>query len=227
LVVAEVGNQNDYQLARQQMVRTQLKARGITDRRVLEAMGKVPRELFLPPAIRADAYADRALPIDCGQTISQPYIVGLMTQALELTGAETVLEVGTGSGYQTAILAELAARVITVERHALLSQQAESRLAALGYRNVKFLVADGTLGAPQEAPLERIIVTAMAQRVPGPLWEQLAERGILVIPLGMPDCQMLQAIRKIGGQPQPEDLCPCRFVPLVGAEGWPERLAGQ
>lgn len=204
------------------MLRIQLQARGITDRRVLDAMGRVPRQLFVPPSSRADAYADRALAIDCGQTISQPYIVGLMTQALELSGAENVLEVGTGSGYQTAILAELADQVVTVERFALLSQQAESRLASLGYRNVKFVVGDGTLGVPAEAPFQRIIVTAMAQRVPAPLWEQLAERGILVIPLGMPDCQMLQAIRKIGGQAHPEDLCPCRFVPLIGAEGWPD-----
>jgi protein-L-isoaspartate(D-aspartate) O-methyltransferase len=225
--VCQTDNHNDYELARQQMLRTQLKARGITDRRVLEAMSKVPRELFVPPASRADAYADRALAIDCGQTISQPYIVGLMTQALELTGAESVLEVGTGSGYQTAILAELAARVVTVERHAPLSRQAEDRLASLGYKNVRFVVGDGTLGVPDEAPMDRIIVTAMAQRVPGPLWAQLAERGVLVIPLGMPDCQMLQAIRKIGGQPYPEDLCPCRFVPLIGAEAWPGEHAAQ
>jgi protein-L-isoaspartate(D-aspartate) O-methyltransferase len=145
-----------------------------------------------------------------------------MTQALELTGEETVLEIGTGSGYQTAILAELAKEVISIERHAALSSQAAERLAELEYHNVTLLTGDGTLGWPDRAPYDRIIVTAMAARCPPSLFAQLAAGGILVIPVGDSSCQVLQAIKKVGGSPHATSLSMCRFVPLVGAEGWLE-----
>lgn len=212
----------DFELARSNMVRRQLAARGIDDPRVLEAMSKVPRERFLPPSLQADAYADRALPIDCGQTISQPFIVALMTQAMRLTGSERVLEIGTGSGYQAAVLAELAQEVVTVERHAELAQRAGEILAELGYQNVTVICGDGTLGHPDRAPYDRIMVTAASRDVPPPLFDQLAEGGILVIPLGGRDYQNLQAIEKRAGQSITVDLSPCRFVPLVGDQGWPE-----
>jgi protein-L-isoaspartate(D-aspartate) O-methyltransferase len=180
-------------------------------------MARVPRERFVPPELRDEAYADRALPIACDQTISQPYIVALMTQALELTGNERVLEIGAGSGYQAAVLAELAAEVISVERHAPLAEQAGELLAELGYGNVTVVVGDGTLGWPGRAPYDRIIVTAFAAACPPALWQQLVEGGILVMPLGGPEHQSLDALRKRGGQPVREGLSPCRFVPLIAA----------
>jgi protein-L-isoaspartate(D-aspartate) O-methyltransferase len=211
----------DLEAAKEQMLRKQLQRRGILDRGVLAAMAKVPRERFLAPESRHEAYADRALAIDCSQTISQPYIVGLMTQALELSGTEKVLEVGTGSGYQTAILAELAREVVTVERHPALSQRAGEVLSELGYGNVTLVTGDGTLGCADRAPFDRIIVTAAAAECPPALFEQLDEGGLLVIPLGGRDYQTLQAIRKVGGRAQAVGLSACRFVPLVGAYGWP------
>jgi protein-L-isoaspartate(D-aspartate) O-methyltransferase len=204
------------------MLRQHLKARGIADPRVIDAMARIPRERFVDESLRAEAYADRALGIACGQTISQPYIVALMTQALALRGDERVLEIGTGSGYQTAILAELAGDVVSIERYEALSRQAAARLAELGYDRVKLVVADGTLGWPAGAPYDRILVAAAAGTIPQPLIEQLAPGGILVIPLGTLDQQMLQAIHKVGGEARTETLSACRFVPLVGAEGWPE-----
>ena len=208
----------DYPLAaaRQRMLSLQLLDRGIDSPRVLAAIARVPRERFVPLERLAEAYADRALPIDCGQTISQPYIVALMTQALALAGTEHVLEIGTGSGYQTAILAELAHDVVTLERHAELSHEARARVSGLGYSNVRFVEGDGTQGWPELSPYDRIIVTAYAPAIPRPLWEQLAEGGILVMPLGDADGQVLQAIRKQAGQPAATHLSPCRFVPLVG-----------
>ncbi len=185
-------------------------------------MAQIPRERFIDEPLRAEAYADRALGIECGQTISQPYIVALMTQALALRGDERVLEVGTGSGYQTAILAELAREVVSIERYEALSQQAALRLAELGYGRVKLIVADGTLGWPAGAPYDRILVAAAAATQPPALVEQLAAGGTLVIPLGTHDQQMLQAIRKVGGEVRTETLSACRFVPLVGEAGWPE-----
>ncbi len=212
----------DLQSAKQQMLRRQLRGRGIREVNVLAAMTKVPRERFVASAMCDEAYADRALAIDCRQTISQPYIVGLMTQALELSGKETVLEIGTGSGYQTAVIAELAREVISIERHEVLSKQADAVLAELGYENVTLVVGDGTLGLPDRSPFDRIIVTAAAAQYPPALFEQLREGGILVIPLGGCDCQMLQAIRKLSGRSKTENLSACRFVPLVGSQGWPE-----
>ena len=210
---------NDARLsaAKNDMLRRQLRQRGIHDPRVLAAMAKVPRERFLPAEIRDDAYADRALPIDCGQTISQPYIVGLMTEALRLAGQELVLEIGAGSGYQAAILAELAREVVSVERHVLLTMKAKTVLAELGYQNVTIHSGDGTLGWPERAPYDRIIVTAAAATCPPSLLAQLAEDGTLVIPLGERDSQTLEVIRKEAGQLHVNSLSPCRFVPLVGA----------
>ena len=212
---------SDPESARDKMLRKHLRPRGIVDRRVLAAMAKVPRERFVPEYLRNEAYADRALAVDCGQTISQPFIVALMTQALELSGTETVLEIGTGSGYQAAILAELAREVITIERYAGLSRQAAAVLESLGYENVTCQVADGTLGCAEKAPFDRIIVTAAAAEYPPALFDQLDEGGILVIPLGGRDYQTLQAIRKTDGRPRVANLSACRFVPLVGAQAWP------
>ena len=202
---------------RERMIVDHLAARGITSRQVLRAMARVPRERFVPPDLSGDAYADSALPIGCDQTISQPLIVAMMTQALELTGNETVLEVGTGSGYQAAVLAELAARVVSIERHEALSRSAGNVLQALGYDNVRLVVGDGTLGWPPDAPYNRILVAAAAHRVPEPLIEQLAEGGMMVIPVGSQHSQVLQVIRKKDGQLSQTPLGGCRFVPLVGA----------
>ena len=204
------------------MVQRQLRRRGIGDARVLAAMGRVPREQFVPPPFRSEAYADCALAIDCGQTISQPYMVALMTEALQLSGGEKVLEIGTGSGYQAAVLAELARQVVSIERYAELSARAGAVLEELGYRNVTLLTGDGTLGWPAGAPYDRILVTAAAQRAPEALLTQLAEGGILVVPVGSRSVQTLEAIRRVGDAFETVELSSCRFVPLVGAEGWPE-----
>ena len=195
---------SDAELQREKliMLRRHLQGRGIHDSRLLDAMARIPREQFIDPSQTAEAYADRALAIACGQTISQPYIVALMTQALALRGAERVLEIGTGSGYQAAILAELAREVVSVERHEELSKQAAARLAALGYERVKLVVGDGTLGWPAEAPYDRIIVAAAAASAPRQLIEQLTPGGILVIPLGGRDQQVLQAIHLVGTSPR-------------------------
>jgi protein-L-isoaspartate(D-aspartate) O-methyltransferase len=206
---------NAFEQSRAAMVAQQLARRGIRDERVLEAMSRVPREAFVDQRMADEAYADSALPIDCEQTISQPVIVAMMTEALQLTGAERVLEIGTGSGYQAAILAELATAVFSVERHAELSRQAEQRLRRLGYQHVFLKVGDGAQGWPEEAPFDRIIVTAAAEECPPALWQQLAEGGVLIAPLGPPSEQALYEIHKIGGQPQSKVLTGCRFVPLL------------
>jgi len=203
--------------ARHHMVRKHLQSRGIHDRRLLAAMSQIPRERFVPPETATVAYEDRALPIGQGQTISQPYIVAVMTQALELSGVEHVLEIGTGSGYQTAILAALAGDVVSIERHAALSQQAQARLASLGTQNITLIVGDGTQGWPPAAPYDRIIVTAAAAACPPLVFEQLAEEGTLIIPLGTPDEQVLTRLRKLPGEIRTETLTRCRFVPLIGS----------
>jgi len=201
----------------------QLVARGIRDPRVLEAMRRVPRELFVPEASLALAYADRALPIGSGQTISQPYMVAAMTEALLLEGGERVLEIGTGSGYQAAILAELASEVITVERHSELAEAARATLALLGYRRVEVLVGDGTLGLADRAPFDRIVVTAGAPRVPEALRRQLSDQGgRLVIPVGSPAQQWLTIVVCEGGRLTETTREACVFVPLLGRDGWPE-----
>jgi len=205
----------DFAASRASMVKHQLAARGVRDQRVLKAMGRVPREAFIPESMAAEAYSDCAMPIDCGQTISQPIIVAMMTDALQLSGDEKVLEIGTGCGYQAAILAELAAAVLTIERHADLAQQAGARLRNLGYQNIFVRTGDGALGWPDEAPFDRIIVTAAAEECPPALWQQLREGGILVGPFGPAYEQALYAMHKIGGKPQSRILTGCRFVPLI------------
>ncbi|MEZ0343821.1 MAG: protein-L-isoaspartate(D-aspartate) O-methyltransferase [Caldimicrobium sp.] len=211
-----------YRVARERMVDTQIKARGIKDERVLKAMLKVPRHLFVPPSLRDQAYGDFPLPIGEGQTISQPYIVALMTEALELKGKERVLEVGTGSGYQTAILAELAAWVYTIEKYATLQERAKAVLFELGYKNISFKIGDGTLGWKEAAPFDAIIVTAAAPQIPLPLIEQLAEGGRIVIPVGDEFSQMLIKGVKKGGTLHTKSLEPVRFVKLVGEYGFKE-----
>jgi protein-L-isoaspartate(D-aspartate) O-methyltransferase len=201
-------------LRRRDLIR-QLRREGIVDARVLQALEQIPREAFLPEELSGWAYENRALAIDCEQTISQPYIVALMTEALELTGAERVLEIGTGSGYQAAVLALRAAEVYTIERHAHLSQQAQATLARLLFTNIHFRVGDGSLGWPEAAPFDRIIITAAAEKLPAPLWEQLGENGLLVAPLGDEQAQTLQVWRKSPNAPQSRTLCGCRFVQLI------------
>jgi protein-L-isoaspartate(D-aspartate) O-methyltransferase len=204
---------------RQTMVAV-LRQRGIRDRRVLEAMAQVPRHLFLPPEQRAEAYEDRALPIASGQTISQPYIVALMAEALQLQRGERVLEVGAGSGYAAAVLSLLAGDVYTIERHADLAEEAERRLHDLGYRNVHVFAGDGTDGLPAYAPYDGIVVPAAAPWVPRPLREQLAEGGRLVIPVGGHNDQVLLRVTRQGLETRSERLCDVRFVPLIGAHAW-------
>lgn len=206
--------------AREAMVRNHLMARDITDPAVLEAMRTVPREAFVPPAYSAQAYDDNPLPIGMGQTISQPYIVALMTQALQVNKNCRVLEIGTGSGYQTAILAKLAQRVYTIERFGELAEGAQAVLARLGIDNVEFMIGDGSAGWPEHSPYDRIILTAAAPNIPAPLVEQLADGGILVAPIGDAVAQTLVAAKKRGNQLTTDYLCGCRFVKLIGKYGF-------
>lgn len=199
-----------------------LRALGIRDERVLEAMRTVPRHRFVAEVSWEQAYADRPLPIEDGQTISQPYIVALMTEALELAGTERVLEIGTGSGYQTAILAELASEVYTIERSRMLLEQARERLASMGYENVSFKLGDGTVGWVEYVPYDAIIATGAVPEPPPSLLNQLGEEGRLVIPTGGRRLQKLLHIRKGEERPEKRELCDCSFLPLVGKEGWPE-----
>jgi protein-L-isoaspartate(D-aspartate) O-methyltransferase len=208
-------------IARERMVADQLRARGITDPRVLTAMGRVPRHRFVEEALAGRAYGDYPLPIGEKQTISQPYMVALMTQALELGGGERVLEVGTGSGYQTAILAELAGKVYSVERIRALADRARAILEELGYYNVLIRVGDGTLGWREEAPFDAVLVTAAAPEVPAPLVEQLKPGGRLVIPVGGTTAQVLKSLVKdADGTVRESELVGCVFVKLVGEQGW-------
>jgi protein-L-isoaspartate(D-aspartate) O-methyltransferase len=205
---------------RERMVEEQLVRRGITDQRVLEAMRRVPRHLFVDEALQARAYGDHPLPIGEEQTISQPYIVALMSSLLAVSAEMKVLDVGAGSGYQTAILAELARRVCAVERLPRLVQRARSVLERLGYSNVWVRVANGTLGWPDEAPFDRILVAAGAPRVPAPLFDQLAEGGRLVMPIGDEEAQVLTSVAKLHGEMVTTAHGDCRFVPLVGKYAW-------
>ncbi|MCA9244674.1 MAG: protein-L-isoaspartate(D-aspartate) O-methyltransferase [Phycisphaerales bacterium] len=204
---------------RRNMVTQQLRASGIEDTLVLDAMSRIPREWFVPAELIESAYDDRALKIDCGQTISQPYIVARMSELLELRPTDRVLEIGAGSGYQTAVLATIAARVYSIERIAALAEVATKRLNALGLRNVDMHVGDGSLGWPEHAPYDAIIVTAGAPSVPQTLIDQLAEGGRLVAPVGELRDQHLIRLRRTGGRIAREDLLPCRFVPLIGEKG--------
>ena len=205
---------------RANMVEYQLRRRGIKDERVLQAFLKVPRHKFVRPQDIWHAYEDYPLSIGYGQTISQPYMVAIMTELLELKGDERVLEIGTGSGYQAAILAELAKEVFTIERIPELAKKAEKVLQELGYNNVKVVVGDGSKGLPEFAPYDGIIVTAAAPKPPQPLLEQLKDGGRLVIPVGSRKLQDLLCITRIGNEFKTENFGPCLFVPLIGEEGW-------
>jgi protein-L-isoaspartate(D-aspartate) O-methyltransferase len=207
-------------VARATMVREQLQRRGITDLRVIQAMGEVPRHLFVPPEWRHDAYTDRPLPIAEGQTISQPYMVALMLQSLSLPPNARVLEVGTGSGYQAAVLSRLAAHVYTIEYFARLAELARAVLAQLHYGNVQVIVGDGSYGLPTEAPYDGIIVAAAAPQVPPSLLAQLRDGARLVIPVGEPAAQDLLIVVRQGSMYNTERSVACRFVPLLGQGGW-------
>ena len=209
-----------YRGERQAMIENQLRRRGIHDPRVLEAMLRVPRHEFVPESYRSQAYEDHPIPIGEEQTISQPFIVALSLQALSLNGSERVLEVGTGSGYQTALLASLAASVFSMERHRSLATAAQSTLTRLQYYNVHLAVGDGTQGWPEHAPYQAMLISAAAPAVPQSLLKQLSNMGKMVIPVGPPHAQQLQRVVKSNGTYLTQNLEGCRFVPLVGAEGY-------
>ena len=211
---------HDYRLARERMVKKQLIPRGITDKRVLHAIGTVQRHLFMEEALIGEAYNDHPMPIGHKQTISQPYIVALMTQALELTGDEMTLEIGTGSGYQTAILAELSEKVFTIERLRPLMEASRKRLYDLKYTNILFKAFDGTLGWQEYAPYDAIIVTAGAPKIPQPLLDQLADGGRMVVPVGDKFSQELIRIDRKKDDFKEKNLGGCRFVDLIGVHGW-------
>jgi protein-L-isoaspartate(D-aspartate) O-methyltransferase len=222
---------NDFVALRHRMVDVQLRSRSLHDERVLAAMERVPRHLFVPPSQRRSAYEDVPLPIGNGQTISQPYMVALMTQQLRLTPDSRVLEIGTGSGYQAAVLAELAAQVWTMERHPELAHHAEELLVRLGYENVRVIVGDGSLGFPPDAPYDAIIVTAAAPSVPKALRTQLAPHGRMVIPIkqGFADeCKLIERLPELAAAAQPPEnprfretlIVGCTFVPLIGRQGF-------
>jgi len=213
---------NDYRVARERMVSHQLVSRGITDKGVLSAMRKIPRHLFTEEALIGEAYNDHPLPIGHKQTISQPYIVALMTAALELTGNEKTLEIGTGSGYQTAILAELSEKVYTIERIRPLMEKARTLLNELGYTNILFKSYDGTLGWEEYAPFDAVIITAGTPKIPDPLLDQLVEEGRMIIPIGDRFSQELIKVTKAKDGYEKENLGGCRFVDLIGVHGWKE-----
>jgi protein-L-isoaspartate(D-aspartate) O-methyltransferase len=204
------------------MVKEQLISRGIKDKRLLQAFQKVPRHKFVPPNLEKSAYVDSPLPIGEGQTISQPYMVALMTEYLNLKGDEIVLEIGTGSGYQAAILAELCKMVFSVERYSTLADKAIKILQELGYENIKIKIGDGTMGWSEFAPFDGIIVTAGAPRIPPKLIEQLKDGAKMVIPIGGHFSQTLTLVEKTGKDIQETPICGCVFVPLIGQEGWKE-----
>lgn len=210
----------DFARLRARMVERQLRRRGIEDERVLAAMAAVPRERFVPEAIRDRAYADSALPIGEEQTISQPWIVAAICQALELEGSELVLEVGTGSGYSAAVLARLAAHVVSIERHEELSQAAAKVLESLRVTNVELVVGDGSLGVPARAPFDAIACHATAPAAPPALVDQLADGGRLVVPIAAGDADLLTVLRRAGERIETREIGPCRFVPLIGEEGF-------
>jgi protein-L-isoaspartate(D-aspartate) O-methyltransferase len=219
-------DENYYADLRNHMVSEQIISRGVHDERLLDALRRVPRHWFVPEEYANISYTDGPLPIGHAQTISQPYIVALMTELLELEGEENVLEVGTGSGYQAALLALLAQQVHTIERHEALAEKAEKVLMKLGLTNVLVHVGDGTLGLPNYAPFNAIMITAAAPRVPQPLFDQLAEGGRLVLPEGGAGGQMLDRWRKHGGAYKQEHITPVAFVPLRGQHGWKENTWG-
>ena len=214
------GKETDFALLRQMMVADQLRGRDIRDERVLKVMAEVPREKFVGPGQQDEAYEDRPVPIGAGQTISQPYIVALMTQELDVRPSHRVLDVGAGSGYQTAILAGLAKEVFAIERIEELRQRAAGVLEELGLTNVTLITGDGTLGWPEQAPFDRIICGAAGPDVPETWLEQLAEGGRIVMPVGGPEMQVLVAVDKRGGKTARRRICGVRFVRLIGRQGW-------
>ncbi len=216
------SGEEEFAVLRAEMLERQLRRRGVTDSGVLAAMGAVRREEFVPKEFRSRAYEDAPLPIGEGQTISQPYIVAAMTAALHLTGNERVLEIGTGCGYQAAVLSKLASTVFTVESRSELASAAAARLERLGYSNVHVHCGDGTLGLPEFAPFDAILVAAAAPAVPAPLRAQLAERGRLILPVGDAENQELRYLERQGNSCFTRTLEACRFVPLVGYHGWKE-----
>ncbi len=211
---------HDFNLSREKMVKNQLITRGIKDKKILQAMSKIPRHLFIEDALYGEAYNDHPVPIGEKQTISQPYIVALMTEALELKGDENTLEIGTGSGYQTAILAELSSRVYSIERIKSLLGNARKLLSQLGYDNILFKAFDGTLGWKEYAPFDAIMVTAGAPHLAKPLIDQLADNGRMIIPVGDRYSQELIKVVRKGKELEQESLGGCRFVNLIGAHGW-------
>jgi protein-L-isoaspartate(D-aspartate) O-methyltransferase len=211
---------SEYANEREKMVLDQLMQRGIKDERVLAAMRKVPRHFFVESSLQSQAYDDRPLPIGSSQTISQPYMVALMAESLALKGEEKVLEIGTGSGYEAAILAELCALVISVERLEELALTARERLSSLGYSNVVIIVGDGTLGCKEHAPYDAVVVSAAAPSIPRPLLDELKPEGCLVLPMGEEEIQALVRLRRKGEKLEEEYLGECRFVKLIGAHGW-------
>lgn len=211
----------DFEAMRKRMVEEQLIPRGISDKKILDAFRKIPRHEFMEEELWESAYGDYPLPIGDNQTISQPYMVALMTESLGFKGSEKALEIGTGSGYQLAVLAEIAKEVYSVERFRSLAERAEAILKKLGYTNTKIKVGDGTLGWEEEAPYDGIVVTAGAPGIPESLLGQLKEGGRLVIPIGGPFGQILTIVEKRGPSITTREVCGCVFVPLVGKEGWP------
>jgi protein-L-isoaspartate(D-aspartate) O-methyltransferase len=209
-----------FDIARNDMIETQIRSRGVSSPRVLDAMARVARQEFVPAEFQSEAHADKPLPIGEGQTISQPYMVAALAEALELTGSERVLEIGTGSGYQSAVLSLLAREVITVESHTSLALDAQERLTDLGYTNIHVHNGDGSLGFSDAAPYDAILVTAAAPEIPRLLAGQLREAGRLVIPVGNQENQELVQARKTNGELKSRSLMNCRFVPLLGRHGW-------
>ena len=220
--MVDINKEKEFEFQRSRMVKNDLKGRDITDETVLKTFDSVPRELFVPKKYQSQAYADIPLPIGMGQTISQPYIVALMTQHLRLNDQCTVLEIGTGSGYQTAILAKLAKKVCTIEKYEQLSQSAQAVIENLGIKNVEFCISDGSKGWPDPEKFDRIIITAAAPSLPEPLIDQLNENGIMIIPIGNTNSQILTSFQKIQGDLIETEICPVRFVKLTGKHGFAE-----
>lgn len=220
--MVSINESKQFAADRAKMVRFHLQGRDITDPKVLDVMGRLPREAFIAPAYASQAYADNPLPIGAGQTISQPYIVALMTQCLKLCGSEDVLEIGTGSGYQTAVLASLARHVYTIERFNALAESAQAVLSRLGFDNIDYYIGDGSDGWPPKRTFDRILLTAGIPDIPRPLLDQLADPGILVAPVGPEGAQMLQTLCKKNDQLTTQSVCGCRFVKLIGRYGFTE-----
>jgi protein-L-isoaspartate(D-aspartate) O-methyltransferase len=215
-------DEKTFQIQRKDMVRFQIVSRGIKNKNVISVMEEIPRHIFVPANLIEEAYSDKPLPIGYNQTISQPYIVALMTELLQLSGKEKVLEIGTGSGYQTAILCKLAKEVYSIDRIEPLVERAKNCLENLGIRNVKFKTGDGTVGWKEYAPYDRIIVTAAAPKIPDALVKQLDENGIMVIPVGSRYVQTMKVIKKKNKKIKEENSIECVFVPLIGKQGWKE-----